>query len=496
MKKLFLISILLIASLVLVTACGSSDDNDSANNDGGNVTNNQTGQQDSTGDNVNVDTGDTGVQSFAFAPAEGETITIRYANWNLGTEEDNNIERRMIQAFMDANPGIYVEIVEPFTDGWTEGLAVAASVQNLPDVFMVNDTGMMAANGWLLDITEISNSDGEFLNLPGAVRNATQIGNTVYTVPFAQFFLGYFVNRTMFEELNLDPPEFGVSVDEFVNLVRHATDLNRPIVGLNYANQFAYWLPAARNSRFGFFGYDGTSYVLNSPEMIEAITLAAELTATGMTYGGLDYDQRAAFAAPWAGGAFNQGQVGMVWDGSWVIDWLPRYAAEANFELDFIGIPGGRTAVTLDILGIAATTSHPEAAYLFARWMGHGVEGYLRRLEIARQNDININSLPLSGDQRVHDAFDSLITIPGIRTALSELGNALVDGNKIVPGHVQGRFYAQTGISIPGTDYDNATVNQMIHHSIVGTINFADHADAVNAASSAAMAEARAAVGN
>jgi len=485
MKKFLLVSLLLIAALVVFAACNND-------NNGGTTDTNVTAPD--APEPTPPTGGETEPQEPVFTPEPGEIITLRYANWNVGTEEDNNIERRMIEAFMEAHPYIRIEIEE--MGDWTESLAVLASIGQLPDVFMVNDTGMMAANGWLLDITELSNNDVEFVNLPNSIREATQINNTVYTVPFAQFMMGYFVNRTLFEELNLDPPEFGVSVDEFLNLVRQTTDLNRPTIGLNYSNQLLYWLPGARNPNFGFFGYDGVAYTLNSPEMLEAVSLAAELAATGMTYGGLSYEQREAFAAPWAGGAFNQGQVAFLWDGSWVIDWLPRYAAEANFELDFIGVPGGRTVITLDILGIASTTQHPEAAYMFARWMGHGVEGYLRRIQIAQENGININSLPASGDARVLEAFWNIVTIPGLRTAIEHMDNALIDGNKIVPGHVQGRFYAQTGISIPGTDYDNATVNQVIHHSIVGNINFADHADAVNAASRAAMQAERDAIGN
>jgi len=454
MKKYLLLSLLLIATLAFVAACGNGNDDN------------------------------------------GEIVTIRYANWNLGPAEENNIERQMVQAFMDEHPGIYIEIDEGITGDWTEALAVAASTGDLPDVFMVNDTGTMAANGWLRDITAIANADNEFRNLPSSIREATMINNVVYTVPFAQFMMGYFVNRTLFEEFNLDPPEFGISIDAFLDLARQTTDLNRPSVGLNYSNNFIYWLPAARNSNFGFFGFDGTAYVLNSPEMLEAISLAAELSATGMTYGGLDYDQRAAFAMPWAGGAFNHGQVAFMYDGSWALGHLPRYAAEAGFELDFIGVPGGSSVITLDILGIAYTTQHPEEAYKFARWMGHGVEGYLRRLEIARENDIDINSLPVSTNPAVLDAFREMVTIPGLRAAIENMENALIDGNKIVPGHIQGRFYAPTGISIPGTEYENATVNQVIHHSIVGTINFADHADAVNAASRAAMEDARAEIGN
>jgi len=491
MKKFVLLSLLLVAALVIFAACNRNGDEPGADDT---ITAEATPTPEPPTDNNGNENGEE--ETTALPPADGDTIVLTYANWNLGTEEENNLERRMIQAFMDEHPHIRIEIDESITGDWTEALAMAAAISSLPDVFMVNDTGTMAANGWLMDISGIANADPEFMALPAAVRGASTVGNTVYTVPFAQFMMGYFVNRTLFEEFNLDPPEFGVSVDEFLDLVRQTTDLNRPTMGLNYANNLIYWLPGARNSNYGFFGYDGTAYVLNSAEMLEAVSLAAELTATGMTFGGLTYEQREAFPMPWAGGNFNQGMMAFMYDGSWAMGHLPRYAAEAGFELDFIGLPGGNVVLTLDSLGIAATSQHPEEAYLFARWMGHGVDGYLRRIEIARENAIHFNSLPVSNDARVLAAFEELETLPGISTALRYLDNALIDGNKIVPGHIQGRFYAQTGISIPGTEYDNATVNQVIHHSIVGTINFADHADAVNAASRAAMEEAIAAIGN
>jgi len=456
MRKYLLAALMLIAALAVLAACNRDNDGGAA-----------------TGD---------------------EIITLRYANWNLGTEEENNLERQMVQAFMDEHPNIRIELVS--VDGpWMEGLATLASTGDLPDVFMVDDTGAKAAHGWLRDITDISNADAEFLNLPASIREASAIGGVVYTVPFAQFMMGYFVNRTLFEELNLNPPEFGISVDAFLDLVRQTTDLNRPTIGLNYSNNFIYWLPAARNPNFGFFGYDGTAYVLNSPEMIEAVNLAAELSATGMTFIGLDYDQREVFPMSWAGGNFNHGHVAFAYDGSWALGHLPRYAEEHGFELDFIGVPGGRSVIVLDIMGVAYTTQYPEEAYKFARWMGHGVDGYLRRMEIARENNITINSVPVSTHPRVLEVFHEMVTLPGMHAALANMDDALIDGNKIIPGHRDGRFYASTGVYIPDR-YDNATVNQVIHFSIVGELNFADHADAVNAASRAAMEAARAAIGN
>ena len=44
-------------------------------------------------------------------PVDDRTV-ITYAAWNLGLEEDNNIERRMIDAFMEKYPDIRVDVIE------------------------------------------------------------------------------------------------------------------------------------------------------------------------------------------------------------------------------------------------------------------------------------------------------------------------------------------------------------------------------------------------
>jgi multiple sugar transport system substrate-binding protein len=413
-------------------------------------------------------------------PPEGprEPVTISYTNWNLGPEGYDNVERRLLQAFMDAHDWITVVVDESIPGGgdWMENLSMAAAIGALPDVFMINNAPQKVINGWLHDITDLSQSDADFNRLPQAVRDATMYGGRVYSVPFAQFMQGYFVNKDLFNAFNLNPPAFGFSPDAFFQGIQQTTDLNRPSIGVNYTFHMALWYPAAMNSRLGFFTFDGTNYNLDSPEMIDAMRIAAELGTTGHTFAGLTDEQREAFDGGWHGEVFRNGQMAFWFDGTWAN--LTRY--DIGFDWDFIGIPGGRNIVVLDILGIAATTQHPYEAYLLARWMGHGDAGFQARMNISADMGQSVATLPLTNNQELLNQYwDSWGHRPGMIAAHAALDNAIIDGGKIVPGHTAARYTTLTGLDVAGIE--NASIGDVIFHiPRVGAPNFADHAAHLN----------------
>ena len=451
-----------VMSLVIfIAACG----NDSANN-GGDLT-----------DTAENPPATTEPQPQESTP-NGDQIVLRYANWNLGTEEENNLERQMIQAFMDAHPNIIIEIDNSITPGethWNELLAIAASTGNLPDVFMVDDIGVNLTNGWALDISEIANADADFTALPENMQDAMSINNRVYNVPFAQHMFGYFVNLDLFDSLNLDAPTFGFSIEEFEEAVRLVTDLNSPIIGTNHIDYFIAWYPGALNANMGFLTFDGEEFNLNSPEMLNAVQTAVELSSNGFVFDELEEAQRESFNGGWGGEVFFNEQMGLLWDGTWAVGSI---AEQSNFNWEFIGVPGGRPMVTTDVLNIATTTTHPEEAYLFAMWMGSGSNGFTRRMELAQENQTIVNALPITGNQTLLTTFWEMLGVPGIALAYENLDNALIDRNKITPGWPTVRHHAQTGIQIQ--DNDNATVGDVLHNAVRGNINFADYAARIN----------------
>ena len=89
-------------------------------------------------------------------PVVKEPVTLRYATWNLGTEEENNIFRQMVKAYTDLNPHVTIEFVDMSGEGGWEALLTAyAAKGELPDVFMANNVPLYVQNGWVADLTDM-----------------------------------------------------------------------------------------------------------------------------------------------------------------------------------------------------------------------------------------------------------------------------------------------------------------------------------------------------
>jgi len=402
-------------------------------------------------------------------------ITITYANWNLGPEQNNALELSMIQAFMDKYPHIVVEIDESIAQPWMHSLATAANANRLPDVFMIEDIGASVTNGWLMDVTSLAWGDVDFFDLPSIVQEAVLVNGAVYALPFAQDIHGYFVNRDLFRELGLEPPAFGISADDFFDAVRATTNLSRPSIGLNHTLSFVDWYPGAVNPHMGFFAYDGLGFALNSPEMLEAIRIAAELHSMGYSFDGIPADSVADyFPIGYDLGAFRTGQMAFFYGGAGLMDMMIN---QVDFDWDFIGTPGGRAITTMEVIGISATSNHPEEAYLFARWMGHSTEGNMRRMEYSGELGIIMASLPITQNSQVLDALWQIIHAPGLQEVYNAMDRALIDGLRVLPGYMQARFSAHTGVAIAGTHHTNAGVDPLIRYSIIGDVYFPDYSE-------------------
>ena len=120
LRKSFLLVIILVFSVVLLVACGSSEE-------GGSKT---------------------------------KKTVITYCNWNFGTEEENNLTRRRVEAFNKQSDTIRIEIVIPVSGtSYDEFLTTMAAGGDLPDVFMVNSVPTAVMNSWALDLTDFLAED-------------------------------------------------------------------------------------------------------------------------------------------------------------------------------------------------------------------------------------------------------------------------------------------------------------------------------------------------
>ncbi|WP_423188866.1 ABC transporter substrate-binding protein [Alkalibacterium sp. f15] len=460
------ISSLMLGSLVLA-ACGDNGDTAEETGNEGETTSEET--------------------------TSGDKVTLSYANWNLGTEGDANIERMMIDAFNESQDGIEVVIDDTVTtDDWDGSLSTAASAGDLPDVFMMNNIPTSYSNDWLLDVSDIAAADEEFEMIPEAIRTASQIEGQTVSIPFATHLMGYYVNNDILNDLNLPLAEYGVSMDEFLEGIRSSTNIDQDIVGIEIAAQIADWYPGSVNEELGWFTYneqEGT-YSLDSPEMAEGINTARDIAANGYAYVNMSEEDKERMSGGDSGAAFRNGQITYSFNGTWMNQ---SFTTETDFDWDFIGIPGGNNVIVNDFIGIAKSTENAEEAYEFAKFMSFGKEGFMQRVAFVEENDFGFNTLPISTDQEILDAYWEQVDIPGIKAAYDDLDGAMVEGFKVVPGYVNSRFEATTGVSIG--EEENATIGYILDQSVAGNVNFQDYASQLQELAQQAHDEAVEAMG-
>lgn len=384
------------------------------------------------------------------APAEPkQPVTLRYANWNLGTEEENNIQRQMVQAYTEANPHVTVEFVDMSAEGgWDAVLTSYAAKGELPDVFMANNVPLYVANDWLADLTPLVQDDSDWADVPQALKDGFTYSGKVMGLPAAQFVMGYFVNKDLYEAANLDAPEYGFSADEFRTAVTSLNNIPRGILGLDEMEFVMGWYANTQDSNLKWFSFDGSRMNYNSAAFKAAIAAAGEFRQ--YTWQGLTEEQIVNFKStgPWE--LFLNQEVGLRWDASWAV---PGYVENAAFEWDFVGIPGGNQALVADVIVVSKTAANLDEAYQFARWMTFSGEAYAKEAELARAMN-SAPKMPVAINEASLALYKEFVDKPGILTALENLDNSMIESlAKIIPGYINARWEGKPGIDV-GEDLD------------------------------------------
>jgi len=378
-----------------------------------------------------------------------EPVTIRYANWNLGTEEENNIQRQLIAAYIERNPHVTVEIVDMSGEGgWDAILTAYAAKGELPDVFMANNVPLYVQNGWLADLSGFVADDADWVNVPQALKDSFTYSDKVLGLPAAQFVMGYFVNMDLYEAANLDAPMYGFTIDEFRDAVESLNDIPNGVLGLDEQEFVMGWYSNAVDPNLKWFSFDGTHMNYNSAAFKEAVSVTGELKP--YTWQGLTDEQKTNFIStgPWE--LFLNQEVGVRWDASWSV---PSYVESATFNWDFIGFPGGNQAIVFDVMVVSATAANPQEAYNFAKWMTFSGEAYVAEADLARAMG-SAPKMPVSVTEDAVALYTEFVSTPGILTALANLDNSVIESlAKIIPGYINARWEGKPGIDV-GTDLD------------------------------------------
>jgi multiple sugar transport system substrate-binding protein len=442
----------------------------------------------STTTNGSTTTNSSGTVSTTNTTQMPDPVTLTYAAWNLGAVDSVNLERLMLEAFEEQYPWITVEIIErpKVTDpsgtseidqNWNEFLGARAARGTLPDVYFTDSVETTIMNIWSRDMSDIAYEDPEFMNISKDLREAANFGGKLMALPYAVYYFGYFINTSIFEEQNGDVPVFEDTFSDFLDKVSDIANQTvtngTGIAGVVGIDRMLEWYPAQLNPNLGWYTYDGSVLNLDSQEFEDTLDLYTTLMQDkSLIYDALTpEEQMAAFGTP---NTWESNQLAAFFNYTPIIGSM----VDLGFDVDFIGTPGTAAAhqipVILDLICVSSTTQNPEAAYLLAKWMSFGADGYLKRIELSTtvEGIQPLNMTPLQPNEDLLDAFFAIYpTFVEFRKVVGHT-SFVIEPNKYVPGYIKARWTA---------DFDaERTVGNIFDLVRSGQINYADVKDSWN----------------
>ena len=420
-----------------------------------------------------------------------DPVTITYSAWNLGAAdaETPNLDRMMIDEFEKQYPWITVNVMErPNNPGttdpqnWSEFLAARASVGKLPDVFMVDTLPNYVGNNWVMDITSLVNSDPDYALLSDDVTSAAVYKNMTFALPIAIYYHGYVVNKTLFYNQGSEIPTADTTFDEFINEIKGAADHTSGgtgHAGIEGIEHIIHCYPSLINDAMQWYTFDGEKFNLDSPEFRQAVDFYLSIyNDKSISYDVLTTEERIDFFGE--GDPFPGGKMLAKWYGSYSLGSLQASKDDGtiDFALDFIGFPGvgevKKTPISMDFNAVSSQTKHPEEAYLLAKWMGFGKEGYAKRLELSTTVDglSLVSYAPLIPDQELLDKYFALYPTFKEYRKVIESQSFISEPVKYMVGYDQVRYQ--------GTYDAEHTMYGIVAEILNGTTKLADVSTSLN----------------
>ncbi len=402
-----------------------------------------------------------------------KTVYLQYADWNR-TEEN----LALLEAFGKKYPHIKVTWTEIGGHGneFTGNLIAAAQQDALPDVFAIDNVPTVIANGLTLDVSKYWNADEDAKLVYKNIANTAVYGGKRYAIPSFQFLKGVFVNLTMFENLNLATVEGKYRIDESGYPVKDWThmemvELAKTVTSYTLDNKATFriglgtWFggldfqqlwPMMNQTGLGYDTFDGTKFDFNNEHWIEAMKVSVDLLNT-TKYPGVtsNLPEEAADMAAEIGWALATGYQAMGIDGSWNFQAVNE-AKENGHQLGFWPYPAGSKSqnppTILDYTVVSSQTRYPEEAYLLAKWMSYGKDGWNTRMDIyekSREEQIkdalsitHLDRWPIADYDGIWERIKALMVddkgeeyIPGLRDSLDNIHNGMPDLDKWLAGY-------------------------------------------------------------
>lgn len=366
MKRLWIA--LFVALSLITAACGSSDNEDSAD-DGGSDVSTDASSEEST-DTSDQEDAESDEQSDEQPADAGEAVTLRWR-----TRPDNQAEADVYQAISDdiaaASAGLELEYEPGGSDSsaYQDVLKTELASGTAPDVFWIpgTDVADFVTRGLILDVRDLADASGhddsDFYDGPmfhlSFDPESSSAGDVLWGLPRDVSAFAIYLNLDLISEAGAEDPRDLAAAGEwnwttFSEVAADVTALgaeNRGFGSDAWWGPYGYFVNAAGGS---FFNEDRTACAFDSQESLAGLEFANELFTSGNT---INWGESA--AEPYLAGS-----LGMFMNGRWA---TPSARELAAFNWDVVKLPDGPGGPTNWLFWgayvVNADTEHPEAAW-------------------------------------------------------------------------------------------------------------------------------------
>ena len=256
---------------------------------------------------------------------ESGTVNLTFGIHVADLEKQEPQIYDVLKAFMDANPDIKIEILGTANaDEQDKQMKLDAESGTLPDIFWTQPgvAKDMYEAGYIMELSDLLDYDSEVSDsLKEALFTVKEDGTAnedgkFWGLPYQKMVTGFWINKTVFEENNIELPHNGTTFEEFMEIVKILDEKGITTISNGAKTPYSVWAFQTMFVRYGFLEHlqgirEGSdSFVnedfLNYFEMIDQLRQAGAFPANVTTQ---DYFQ--------AKEAFLSGDAAMLDSGQW-----------------------------------------------------------------------------------------------------------------------------------------------------------------------------------